>query len=209
MRLSFLSFAFILLVAVCLGSSSSPVISQSDDVVVTTQHIDEVRSPRSLADSAKSCLSDNLCSTILDAVTAELGIPSNAIDIVNVANLLTGGPTSPTSEEAKYYLRAVPGQVICRVRMVTTSVVPASGDRASFFAMTAWPDQVQMYTWTPHQGTGGGRSWWEGDIFVTHVKAKLAARYIKAGKCSNFAAAGPNGVHFQCRGRDECGTKVL
>ena len=196
---------------VCFGSS--PCYSQSipgrprpSDFEVTTQHIDEVRAPKSPDEEFRKCLKDNTCSLILSTVAQSVGIPPNALRIVSAVNLLTGGPGNPDSEEARYTLRAVPGYKICRVHVVTTSVVPASGDRASFFAITARPDDVQTYTWTPHQGLGGGRSWWEGNVFVTNVKANMADFYIKKGKCT---ALTPAGVHFECRGRDACGSADL
>jgi hypothetical protein len=177
----------------------------SDDIVVMTQHLDEVRQPRELPGEVSTCLRDNVCSAALSYIAGAIGIPPNAIRVAQAANLLSGGST-PGSEEARYALLAAPDRRICRVHVVTISVVPADGDRASFFAITAWPDQVQTYTWTPHQALGGGRSWWEGDVFVAQVKSRLYDRYVKAGKCS---ALPQNGKHFECRGRAACGSADL
>jgi hypothetical protein len=105
------------------------------------------------------------------------------------------------------------GYKVCHVQVRTVSVVPASGDRASLFSLTATSNGVSIYTWTPRQKTGQGRSWYDGYVAITFVKASLYPQYLTAGKCTipatgkkAYACRGAKGVN---KGLKACGSAAL
>jgi hypothetical protein len=63
---------------------------------------------------------------------------------------------------------------------------------------TAVKGGVGVYTWTPKQGVGGGKSWIEADFTVTGVRKDVAEKYRKAGTCREVGPKGNNLV--RCRG---------
>jgi hypothetical protein len=181
------------------------------DVVVTTHHINPVRDARTPWDEANNCLRDSTCSAAIKAIAAELGVPTEVIGLVGAGVAFTA---KQEGEETRYSIPATIGRKVCRVLIRTTSVVPASGDRASLFSLSAIQSGVSIYTWTPRQGIGQGRSWYDGVVFIAHINAELADQYMKSGKCtvpqSGTAAA------YQCRGASGvnhglpgCGSKEL
>jgi hypothetical protein len=190
--------------------SAAALAQDQDDVVVTTHHIDAVRGPRTPWDEVQNCLKDTACAAAVNVIAAQIGIPSNAVRLVNAAAAYTA---KAEGEETRYAMPAVAGRKICAVKIRTTSVVPAEGDRASFFSINATPEQVGIYTWTPRQGIGAGRSWYEGDVFIVHVKESLRDTYVQAGKCT---VSPTSAATYQCRGAKgvnhglaACGSKDL
>ncbi|MDE5461535.1 MULTISPECIES: hypothetical protein [unclassified Bradyrhizobium] len=184
---------------------------QPDDLVITTHHINAVRDARTPWNEIQNCMRDAACAAAVNGIGAQVGIPSNAIRLVGAGAAFTA---RPEGEETHYSIPALDGRKICRVQVRTTSVVPATGDRASLFSLSAAPAAVAIYTWTPRRGIGGGRSWYDGMVFVAHVKAGLADDYSKSGKCSvpqtgqpaAYACRGASGVNH---GLAACGSKDL
>jgi hypothetical protein len=194
----------------CLFTANTSA-QQSDDIVITTHHINPVRDARTPWDEIQNCLRDTACAAAVNGIAAQVGIPANAIRLVNAGAAFTA---KQDGEETRYSIPALNGRKICRVQVRTTSVVPATGDRASLFSISATPAAVGIYTWTPRQGIGAGRSWYDGMVFVAHVKAELADDYTKSGKCS-VPQAGELAAN-QCRGASgvnhrlaACGSKDL
>ncbi|UEM12364.1 hypothetical protein J4G43_049545 [Bradyrhizobium barranii subsp. barranii] len=67
---------------------------------------------------------------------------------------------------------------------------------------------VGIYTWTPKQGVGQGRSWVEADYTIYGVKSDLAEKYRTEGKCKPVGkniinCRGATGVN---RGLPACGS---
>jgi hypothetical protein len=196
--------------AFCLFAANS-FAQQPDDVVITTHHINPVRDARSPWDEVQNCLRDTPCAAAVNGIAAQVGIPANAIRLVNAGAAFTA---KAEGEETRYSIPALAGWKICHVQVRTTSVVPATGDRASLFSISAAPAAVSIYTWTPRQGIGAGRTWYDGMVFVAHVKAELADDYTKSGKCSVPQTG--NAAAYQCRGASgvnhglaACGSKDL
>ena len=189
----------------------APALAQaSDDVVVSSHHIDVVRDAKNPGDVVKQCLDDPGCAVLANTIAAQIGIPGNAVRVISLGAAYTA---KAEGEETRYTIPAAPGRKVCSVKVRTTSVVPATGDRASLFSISARPEQVGIYTWTPVQGMGQGRSWYEGDVVITHVKNSLHAEYLKGGKCtvqpgatSSYDCRGASGVN---NGKPACGSKDL
>ncbi|TCU58365.1 hypothetical protein EDE08_1319 [Bradyrhizobium sp. R2.2-H] len=194
-----------------LGMIASPAwAQQSDDIVMTSHHINPVRNARTPWDEVQNCLRDPACAAAVNGISAQIGIPANAIRLVSAGAAFTA---QAAGEETRYTIPALSGRKVCRVQIRTTSVVPATGNRASLFSRNATPATVAIYTWTPRRGIGGGRSWYDGKVFVTHVKDSLADDYAKSGKCtvhagqpSAYACRGASGVNH---GLAACGGKDL
>lgn len=189
------SAAFGLALCTPLLATLNGSAQQSDGIAITTHHINPVRDARTPWDEVQNCLRDTACAAAVNALAAQVGIPPNAIRLVNAGAAFTA---KQDGEETRYSMPALPGRKICRVQIRTTSVVPATGDRASLFSLSATPAAVGIYTWTPRQGIGAGRSWYDGMIYVGHVKAELADEYTKAGKCTVPPSGKP--AAYECRG---------
>jgi hypothetical protein len=190
------------------ASSKDPAGS---DVVVTTHHINPLRDARTPLDELKNCLRDTACAAAVNGIAAQVGIPAEAIGVVNAGAAFTA---KQEGEETRYSIPALSGRKICRVQIRTTSVVPSTGDRASLFSLSATQPGVAIYTWTPRQGIGEGRSWYDGNVFVAHVKIELADEYAQSGKCTVPESGTP--AAYQCRGASgvnnglaACGSKDL
>jgi hypothetical protein len=203
------------LLGLAVGMSLMPTTNisaeQSDDVVVTTHHINPVRDARTPWNEIQNCLRDTACAAAVNGISAQVGIPANAVRLVSAGAAFTA---KQEGEETRYSIPALSGRKICRVQVRTTSVVPATGDRASLVSISATQPSVTIYTWTPRRGIGAGRSWYDGMIFVAHVKAEFADDYAKAGKCSVPQTGNP--AAYQCRGASgvnhglaACGSKDL
>src|SRR5262249_47774257 len=169
---------------------------QPDDVVITTHQINPVRDARTPWDEAQNCLRDAACAAAVNGIAAQVGVPANAIRLVKAGAAFTA---KQEGEETRYSIPALDGRKICRVQVRTTSVAPATGDRASLFSISAAPGAVGIYTWTPRQGIGAGRSWYDGMVFIANVKAELADYYTKSGKCSVPQTGKP--AAYECRGQ--------
>lgn len=202
-----------LALCICCLCNAGAYAQQADDqdIVITTHRINPVRDARTPWDEIKNCLRDTACAAAVNVIASEIGIPANAVRLVSAGAAFSA---KTEGEETRYPLSALSGRKICRVHVQTTSVVPATGDRASLFSITATPANVGIYTWTPRQGISAGRSWYDGNVFVAHVKAELADEYTKAGKCTVPQAANP--TSYECwgatginHGLAACGSKDL
>jgi hypothetical protein len=149
-------------------------------------------------------------STTYDADRRSDPTPNNTVSVAGAGPAFTA---KAEGEETRYAIPALGGRKVCRVQVRTTSVVPATGDRASLFSLSAIRSGVAIYTWTPRQGIGAGRTWWDGMVFVAHVKDALADEYARSGRCSVPEA--PSAA-YQCRGSSgvnhglaACGAKDL
>ena len=195
---------------VALAGSSAKAEDAAPDVVVTAHHINPVRDARTPWDEVQNCMRDPACAGAVEAIAKEIGVPAGAVSVAGVGPAFTA---KAEGEETRYAIPALGGRKVCRVQVRTTSVVPATGDRASLFSLSAIRSGVAIYTWTPRQGIGAGRSWWDGMVFVAHVKDALADDYARSGRCSVPEA--PSAA-YQCRGSSgvnhglaACGAKDL
>ena len=202
---------FTAVLAVISSAGLTPAVAESsEDIVVTTHHIDAVREARTPWDEVQNCLKDQACAAAVKLIAGQIGVPDNAVRLADAAAIYSA---KAEGEETRYTIRALPDRRICAVKVRTISVVPATGDRASLFSISATADSVGIYTWTPRQGIGAGRSWYEGNVFVLHVRAALQQEASKAGKCTvppsgntNYECRGASGVNH---GLAACGSKDL
>jgi hypothetical protein len=195
---------------VALAGSSAMAGDPEPDIVVTAHHIDAVRDARTPWDELQNCLRDPACAGAVDAIATQIGIPAGTVGVGGAGSAFTA---KQDGEETRYSIPALTGRKVCRVQIRTTSVVPATGDRASLFSLSALRSGVAIYTWTPRQGIGAGRSWWDGTVFVAHVKDGLADEYASSGRCTVPEAPA---AAYQCRGASgvnhglaSCGSKDL
>jgi hypothetical protein len=185
-------------------------LAQDDpNVIVTTHHINPVRDARTPWDEVANCLRDAACAAIVNTFAGELGVSPQAIGMVKVGVAFSA---QQNGEETRYAIAPVKSYKICRVEIRTASVVPATGDCASLFSITATPDAVNIYTWTPKQGIGEGRSWYDGVVAVAHAQETGFAALQSQGKCT----VSPKDSQYQCRGASgvnhglaACGSKAL
>jgi hypothetical protein len=178
-----LAWLFIMMVSVCAQAQT--------DFSATSIKVDAVMQPKQPADAFKECANDSVCSSIIGGAATYLGVPptlvSGALAIIPKAER--------AGEEGHYTIEVPQGYVYCRASIRTVSVVPATGDRASVMSATSNDHGVAVYTWTPKQGLGQGRSWVEADYTIYGVKADLAGKYRAEGKCK------PPGKNLiNCRG---------
>jgi hypothetical protein len=161
------------------------------DFSATSVKVDAVMQPKQPADALKECANDPVCSSIIGGAATYLGVPSTL-----VSGALAIVPKAERAGEEGHYTIEVPqGYVYCRASIRTVSVVPATGDRASVMSATSNDSGVAVYTWTPKQGLGQGRSWVEANYTIYGVKSDLAEKYRAEGKCK------PPGKNLiNCRG---------
>jgi hypothetical protein len=100
-------------------------------------HINPVRDAKSPFDTIQDCLNNNVCSTLLSAAAAYVGVPPNALSMLKAGAYVYNAVSQPGSEETKYHIQPPPDYKICRVDVRTLSVLPNTGDRASLLSLTA------------------------------------------------------------------------
>lgn len=161
------------------------------DFVVIQQKINPVMQPKNVADALSECARDNLCRGLADAAATYLGVPPGRVS----AALAALPQAQRAGEEGRYMISLPTGYQYCRSRIQTISVVPATGDRASVMGASSRENGVGVYTWTPKQGLGKGRSWVEADYTIYGVRAAIADKERQAGKCKPFGT-----TLISCRG---------
>jgi hypothetical protein len=177
----------------------------TNDFVVVSAKVDQTMSPKSITDTALDCVKNAACKAALDAAAAVWGIEGSLVS--SLAATIT---TEKKGEESWVGISLPAGYEYCRSAIRTVSVVPATGDRASYMGVSADKPGLSVYTWTPRRNPGEGRSWVEADFVVTGVKTAAAQKYRESGKCN--ANALPRTV-VECRGAsgvnkgvNHCGT---
>jgi len=112
------------LLLLCFAFAPPPAVAQqADDIVVTTHHIDAVRNARTPWDEVQNCLKDNACAGAIKLIAGQVGIPDNAVRLVETAAIYSA---KAEGEETRYTVRAVSSRKICSVKVRTISVVPAT-----------------------------------------------------------------------------------
>lgn len=182
-----------------------PVAGAPPQVIVTVVHFNPVMQPRNIVDGIQECRRNTVCNSALNAALASLGVPPEILAATRF--IPTSG--SRRGEESTYTVNAGANTTICQVDIATTSVVPLRGNRASFFSASASGNQVSLYAWTPSQGLGKGRSWWDGTVTITAVRTSDLGRVAACGLQAhtiNYACRGDgNNTH----GEQACGSARL
>lgn len=171
--------------------------------VVVPQKVNPVMQPKQPTDAIKECAHNTLCASAVGIGAAYLGVPRKLV----TAAIAAIPQATRTGEEGHYSISLPAGYQYCRASIHTISVVPATGDRASVMSSSSNAKGVAIYTWTPRQGSGEGRSWIEADYKIYGVRNDLADQYRSQGKCHSFgkvliACRGARGINH---GQPSCG----
>lgn len=173
------------------------------DFAVVKTKIDQTMQPISVTEALSECIHDPVCKGAIDAASTLVGVDSNAfttaLGLINHQN---------RGEESWTTIALPIDYEYCRMKISTISVVPATGDRASYMSVAAHPTSVGVYTWTPRQGLGKGRSWVEADFTVIGVGKWVADKYRAEGKCNSskeHAVVSCRGASGTNHGQSACG----
>lgn len=180
-----------------------PASAQTEFVVIRAV-VNPVMQPKKVEDALQECANSNVCRALADSAAAYMGVPPGTIS----AAMAAVPRASRDGEEGRYSIRLPKGYQYCRSRIVTKSVVPATGDRASVMSARSRKDGVGVYTWTPRRGLGAGRSWIEATYTIYGVRDDLAAQQRAGGTCKPIgkiliSCRGARGVN---KGTRACGT---
>jgi hypothetical protein len=184
----------------CLGLgmalSVSFVFGAEDDYKVSKMHLDQTMAPKNVLDGINDIKNSPIGMAIINAAAAYIGV--NPAIVTLALKAIPSG--SMAGEEGRYSIPTEAGYKYCRARINVISINPASGDRASVLNATANNNGIAIYTWTPKQGVGGGRSWAEAEFELVSVRDDLYDQSIKAGTCkpSNDRAL------LRCKGSANC-----
>jgi hypothetical protein len=171
---------------------AAPQMARAQNEFVAVSHkVDPVMQPKQPTDAIAECAKDPICSTVAKTAASYIGVSPN---LVTAAMALI--PPPKHVGEASYFSISLPGGYqYCKAHIQTISVVPATGDRASLMNVSTNVSGVAIYTWTPRQGLGQGRSWVEADFTVIGVRNDLADKYRAAGTCQPYGK-----LIVSCRG---------
>ena len=172
-----------------------------DDLTVIQVKLDQVMLPKSATDTFVECTKNQACKVILDAAAAYIGVDSSKI--TSAVALIS---QSKAGQEANFSYQLPAGYQYCRAKVETVSVVPASGDRASFMSITGSAREVGVYTWTQRAGFGQGRSWVEANFTIVGVRDELLQQYRSSGVCKErYLRAECRGATGVNKGSPACG----
>lgn len=176
-------------------------MDQPDDLVVIKVKLDKVMQPKSITDTAVECTKNPVCKMALDAAAAYAGVDSTMVTSA-VARIDQKKP----GEEGFFTYYLPEGYRYCRAKAETVSVVPKTGDIASFMSIRANDQNVGVYTWTPRLQPWEGRSWIEVDFTIIGVRNDLIDQYRTRGICkANFIHADCRGGEGISKGQPACG----
>jgi hypothetical protein len=182
--------------------ASAPVAAQSDLVVIQAK-VNPVVTPKSPQDAFRDCAKDAMCRSLADAAAVWLGATPGTVTAAMAAI-----PQAKRGGEESWYKLVLPdGYQYCRAKIHTISVVPATGDRASYMGAGSERTGVSVYTWTPKEKVGGARSWVEAEFTITGVRDSVAAKYQTQGVCkpSGRTLVGCRGARGVNKGKPACG----
>jgi len=149
------------------------------EFIVANVRLDRVKDPKNAFDLIEDCKKNPLCVGAIDLAASTLGVPPGTITAgaAAIPNLRSEG------EEFWFTYHLPQGYSYCRSRIVTTSVVPNTGDRASVLSAMSEERGINGYTWTPRLQSWEGRSWLEADFILYGVADEVRAQHVAAGRC--------------------------
>lgn len=158
---------------------------------ISQMKVDSIRQPHGL----DWYLQSRESKVILTSIASYMGIDptyvSLAIDVIPSANV--------SGEETFYDLPLAPGYKYCASRVAVTSLNPGSGSRAAVIDAKVFKDgHLGVYTWTPVNHFGEGRSWAEADVQVMGILNSYYTAYVNKGICQQIS--GEYEQLFSCRG---------
>jgi hypothetical protein len=180
---------FLLIIVSSLACASAVAQTNYPNGLFSTSQmrIDSVRTPHGLDWYLKS----REAQAILGSIAAYMGVNPKYVVLATEAI-----PTaSQNGEETSYRLPVAPGYTFCAARIGVRSLAPAGGSRASVINAGSDNSSVGIYTWTPIQGIGGGKSWVEADVQVTGIRPEFLTEFRQKGVCKE-----PSQEMLKCRG---------
>lgn len=178
-----------------LPSASLWAANDVSDFRVFTYKVDATREPKNVLEEPAKILRNPIVGAIVIGAAIYLGAPPEAV--AAVATVASAPDFDKRSEETNYRFPIPKEYLLCAANFNLKSIVPASGERASFVAASGTANMVNVYTWTPVRAAGEGRSWVDMDIGILAVKADRANAH--RGKCADLNK--PQSF-FSCRGTD-------
>jgi len=187
-----------------LGLLGFAIEAIAQDYIVIKAKLDNVMQPKDAGDVVLDCVHSIACAALIDKAATMAGVPPGAVS----AGFALVPRFESVGEETHIKFALPAGYGYCRSQIQTISVVPATGDRASLMSVTPEEDGVRVYTWTPRQGFGGGRSWVEANFTIVGVREDIAYEKRNSGTCRGYGVEiincrGASGVN---NGRPACGT---
>lgn len=178
--------------------------AQQEPFVAISARINPVMEPRGLDDAIAACQQLALCRNAVATAAVTVGLDPTLV-AVGMAEL---GKLSrqPRSEEGSYEIWLPAPYLFCRATVETTSVVPSKGARGSILQVKSIDEGLWVYTWTPKQTYGEGRSWVDAVATVVGVLPEYRQDAIGKRLCNP-----PGQLFMNCRGafgggdRQPCG----
>ena len=199
---------------VMVRATSTP---RADDYVIVKAVVDRTVAGKTIWDHAVDCVKDVICKSLFDATVA-LTTGMDSSSFTTAAAIVVD--THYAGEEGFYTFSLPDGYVYCRSEVNTTTVIPATGDRASFMSATIYPPgKLGVYTWTPVNNSGD-KSAIEATFTLIGVRKDIAEYSYANATCSRpcmskrLEPETPQPRHlFDCRGAKDtnkglphCGT---
>ncbi|AEF99805.1 hypothetical protein [Methylomonas methanica] len=158
---------------------------------ISQMKVDSVRQPHGLDWYLKSRESKVILTSIASYMGVDPSYVSLAIDVLPSASV--------QGEETFYDLPLAPGYKYCASRVGVTSLNPGSGNRAAVIDAKVFENgHLGVYTWTPVNHFGEGKSWAEADVQVMGILNSYYTEYVNKGICQQVS--GSHEQLFSCRG---------
>jgi hypothetical protein len=167
-------------------------MANEDDYKVSKMHLDQTMQPKNPFDVITDIKNPPIAMAAINAAASYIGVSPTVVTIALKA--IPNG--SMQGEDGHYSIPVENGYKYCRARIRVISIAPASGDRASVLNATAIDNGIGVYTWTPRQGLGGGRSWAEAEFELVSVKNDLYDQSVRTGVCK----PAQNRALLRCKG---------
>ena len=141
-------------------------VKADSDYAVIKARLDNTRQAKQWVDTVFDCANNPECTALVDAGASYLGAPPGLV----TAFLAVIPQNQIIGEETRTRYELPPGYQYCKSKVETISVIPATGERASFMSATRRGNGIDVYTWTPRLPPGQGRSWVEANFTIMGIK---------------------------------------
>lgn len=173
---------------------ATPALAQAptSELIVVKVKVDAVRGPQTIFDVFRECANDATCQAALSAIDAYFG---GAV-LSTISQFALEVSEDIEGEDSTYRIQLPNGYYYCRTHIDVVSVVPATGDRASFMDVTSDVNGLTVKTWTPEEGLTDGTSWMEADFTVVASREDVTGDLRNKGVCRSADRY----LRYQCRG---------
>jgi hypothetical protein len=176
----------------------------AQDIKAMQITVDAERKAKSEWEALAECTKNPVCKTVVDAAFASAGIDSST-----TTTAISQISQKAQGENTNYTFAMPAGYQYCRSTVAFKSVIPATGNRASYANFWVQDNAVRVYTWTPRRHAGQGKSHILAELTVLAVKNDAGDAARAAGKCkkndthSIVVCRGARGVN---KGKPACTT---